>query len=618
MKTLVNNQNIESKNQVFNAIVEAIKGDKMIGRHIAESYGLNGPRPVYGIEVWESIVYVHTDTDRRIFDKAIDRLLKAHTDLFKWADFQKEAEDGPHIVLALTDQAVEWKKIVETPESVRDYISKIKAEAMARVPYKKGDRIKDNQGQEGFVLDVSPNIWWNNYGVPYIMSQWGMVTNPKHFNPNDPNDQPDVDARVQLDNGKIWAGGYHLYHPVATLETASEITDGENKAVMENVSDMSNDELLAMVANELENGGKQDEPGARFKIGDRVRMKHDGATGTIARVWDGYDGFSYEVTRDVPIEGLEPGSEVWEAFPPEKGLEPLEPASEITDVPAADLCWDVDEEGVKVWGNIERHADNLKRMGAKRGRVVFKSNRTGLPQGADCYVLTKDSEDEVRQYIRKTHERISHDFSEAREKYGQEGHEYREGEKVVTIYGRGTVIKTDCWHQTDLIDVRLDLPTYNYIWSLLGTPQSHVAVSREQIVSIELPEPPKEVVLQDTSEIKAVCIEGVSLTAEKRQKWVKNFGDIIREHTTMGKETQYNHDCGCIRVTVAYRNDSDKPEDWTYCVAWYRWLDIVTEKRELVECENGVRLEQAARAMADFHLLADAGLSLRQILYPAA
>ena len=97
----------------------------------------------------------------------------------------------------------------------------------------------------------------------------------------------------------------------------------DNKAVMENVSEMSNDELLAMVANELENGGKQDEPGARFKIGDRVRMKHDGATGTIARVWDGYDGFSYEVTRDVPIEGLEPGSEVWQAFPQESGLEPL-------------------------------------------------------------------------------------------------------------------------------------------------------------------------------------------------------------------------------------------------------------------------------------------------------
>ena len=139
-----------------------------------------------------------------------------------------------------------------------------------------------------------------------------------------------------------------------------------------------------------------------------------------------------------------------------------------------------------------------------------------------------------------------------------------------------------------------------------------------------LPEPPAEIVideeptLETSREIKPVCIEGVSLTAEKRTKWVKNFGDIIREHTTQGRETQYNHDCGCIRVEVAYRNDSDKPEDWKYCVSWYRWLDIETEKRELVECENGIRLEQAARAMADFHLLADAGLTLQQILYPAA
>jgi hypothetical protein len=338
MKTLVF-FNSESKNQVINAIVDAIRSDRMIGRHIAEDNEQNGSNPVYGIKVLESIVHVYTDTNRNIFDKAIERLLKEHTDLFKWADFQKVSENGPHIVLALTEQAVEWVKIVETSESVREYIDKIKAEAMARVPYKKGDRIKDNQGQEGVVLDVSPNIWWNNYGVPYIMSQWGMISNPHHFDPSDPNDNPDVDARVQLDNGKIWAGGYHMYHPV-TLESAPEI--------------------------------------------------------------------------------------------------------------------------------------------------------------------------------------------------------------------------------------------------------------------------------------KAVCIEGVSLTAEKRAKWTKTFSDVIREHTIRKTVAQYNHDCGCIRVNVAYRNESDKPEDWTYCVAWYKWRDIEAETVELVECENGILLEQAARAMADFHLLADAGLTLQQILYPAA
>ncbi len=117
MKT-TNCNNIESKNAVYNAIIEAIKGDRMIGRHIAQTYGTNGPRPVYGIEVWESIVYVHTDTDRRIFDKAIDRLLKAHEDLFKWADFQKASEEGPHIVLALTDEIVKAKS--EAEKAIRE------------------------------------------------------------------------------------------------------------------------------------------------------------------------------------------------------------------------------------------------------------------------------------------------------------------------------------------------------------------------------------------------------------------------------------------------------------------------------------------------------------------
>ena len=41
-----------------------------------------------------------------------------------------------------------------------------------------------------------------------------------------------------------------------------------------------------------------DKEGARFKIGDHVRMKHDGATGTVVRVTGPlYDGFSYEVKR---------------------------------------------------------------------------------------------------------------------------------------------------------------------------------------------------------------------------------------------------------------------------------------------------------------------------------
>jgi len=274
----------------------------------------------------------------------------------------------------------------------------------------------------------------------------------------------------------------------------------------------------------------------------------------------------------------------------------LEPASEIKeaeDIPAADLVWDEDEQGVKVWGNIDKHAENLTRMGAKRGRVVFKSNKTGLPTGADCWVLPKTKSEDVRQYVRKVHERIICDFSEAREKYGDKGHKYHEGEKVVTIYGRGTVVRGRAWHASDLIDVQLDTPTYNYIWSLVGTPQKMVAVSRNDIVSIELPEPPKEIIiedvtLQETSEIKPKAtnsIESRKRTIIARAKQDKQAWRLVK---------------GCeVRVRKAYTNGSSDPEDWTYCVSWYA-------DGQLVECENGVRLEQAAKALNDLPQWAEA------------
>ena len=57
---------------------------------------------------------------------------------------------------------------------------------------------------------------------------------------------------------------------------------------------------------------------------------------------------------------------------------------------------------------------------------------------------------------------------------------------------------------------------------------------------------------------------------------------------------------GCeVRVRKAYTNDSRDPKDWTYCVSWYA-------DGQLVECENGVRLEQAAKALNDLPRWAEA------------
>lgn len=99
---------------------------------------------------------------------------------------------------------------------------------------------------------------------------------------------------------------------------------------------------------------------------------------------------------------------------------------------------------------------------------------------------------------------------------------------------------------------------------------------------------------------------GMTVKAEDLEKWTKFFAEGISNKVSFGgKESTYKHNAGCITVKVAYTNDNDKPEDMSYCVSWYRWKDTENEKAEIVECENGVSIWQAARAMADFHLLAD-------------
>ncbi|MBP5714813.1 MAG: hypothetical protein J6X07_08970 [Prevotella sp.] len=99
---------------------------------------------------------------------------------------------------------------------------------------------------------------------------------------------------------------------------------------------------------------------------------------------------------------------------------------------------------------------------------------------------------------------------------------------------------------------------------------------------------------------------GKIVKAEDLEKWTKFFAEVISNKVKFGgKESTYKHNAGKIRVKVAYDNDTDKPEDMSYCVNWYRWKETESEKSEIVECENGVSIWQAARAMADFHLLAD-------------
>lgn len=96
---------------------------------------------------------------------------------------------------------------------------------------------------------------------------------------------------------------------------------------------------------------------------------------------------------------------------------------------------------------------------------------------------------------------------------------------------------------------------------------------------------------------------GMTVKAEEREKWTKFFAEGISNKVNFGGNgSTYKHNAGKIRVSIAYRNGSKKAEDMSYCVSWYEETNKGTKLRE---SENGVSIWQAARAMADFHLLAD-------------
>ena len=90
----------------------------------------------------------------------------------------------------------------------------------------------------------------------------------------------------------------------------------------------------------------------------------------------------------------------------------------------------------------------------------------------------------------------------------------------------------------------------------------------------------------------------------------------------VGDGDESRKDSKCVKVRTAYKNDSHDAKDWTYCVSWYETApikgDADGQRQTLRECENGILLEQAARHMAYFELMARKGWTLDEILYGKA
>jgi hypothetical protein len=104
--------------KIQDQIVAAIKEEPVIARHILDHHWTSGSSTVvYPITLWERSVCIQLDTHRDYFEKAVARVLKKHTDLFKDGYFCKNDDSCPaEIRFYYTDNTID--KLKQQPDEL--------------------------------------------------------------------------------------------------------------------------------------------------------------------------------------------------------------------------------------------------------------------------------------------------------------------------------------------------------------------------------------------------------------------------------------------------------------------------------------------------------------------
>lgn len=90
-------------------IIAAIKSDETLAKHILKHTWISGSSTeVYPITLWAYEVCVQLDSPRRMYDKCVERILRAYPHLFKDGYFRKNDDSCPaELVFRYTDETRE-------------------------------------------------------------------------------------------------------------------------------------------------------------------------------------------------------------------------------------------------------------------------------------------------------------------------------------------------------------------------------------------------------------------------------------------------------------------------------------------------------------------------------
>lgn len=153
-----------------------------------------------------------------------------------------------------------------------------------------------------------------------------------------------------------------------------------------------------------------------------------------------------------------------------------------------DLCWDnYGKSSAIVFGNIDDHAAQLEAMGGVRRTVNYSvasaalCRRPGRNDHMEAFYFDKSRAQNAGQYVGRANRAIMDAifFNASRKAAG----EYREGDRVRTIYGPGHIIDGTRMHKPSkgCLWVELDGMTYNY--GPKGFPHKFVEVSAEHMAA---------------------------------------------------------------------------------------------------------------------------------------
>lgn len=156
-----------------------------------------------------------------------------------------------------------------------------------------------------------------------------------------------------------------------------------------------------------------------------------------------------------------------------------------------DLCYDYfGKSSVIVFGNTDDHAAQLEAIGGKYSdRLKYSPLQNGRKwtekQGrtAGYYFTTEQGKREAVQYVQRVNHAIFDRYeqsTEGGEHLRQKPADFKEGDRVRTIHGLGTVTANEPqYNKAVSVCVRLDKMTYNYAWK--GMPHTFIECRCDEI-----------------------------------------------------------------------------------------------------------------------------------------